>query len=330
MACDEKSEAYGLFLSLFVTHKQHLPIGMRRRGDNPWYLSWRYYYAKRLRTNVLVLRPMTRIERFSVALHDYTALVHAQVLPEIKALQHTLRDEPYVYNYTVLHKLNSALGACAFLMKEVGTRRHFSDSIFLILRASISDSLMFCHILNKSDGNHEKMNALIKSLYFDHYDYAFKDPELVSAVRGVTLAEVEAEILELKTDNPEFFDGGGKPRVPSWKTSVRTTLKFAVSNDVDPNLRQFMKNMFGYYELFSKYEHFGFMTFSLTHRHERTEELEKVPFQIMDSIINLIIPTYGHAIALWPDVKQRYQQSFVDHINGLVGILEEKPGFNRP
>jgi hypothetical protein len=266
---------------------------------------------------------MTQIENFGHALHGYTSLVQTEMLQDIRN-QGNLREEPYLYHYTVLHKLNSGLDACAFLMKELDKRRHFADSIFLTLRALISDNIMFYHILNKSGGDKEKMKPLIKSLYYDHFDYSFKDPTLLAATRGVTVSEMEAEIHDMKMDNPDYFNPDGTPCVAAWKTTVRGALKFALSNPIDPELRQCMQAQFGYYELLSKYEHFGFLTFNLTHRHERPEELQKVPYQIMDAILSLT-PTCYHVIGLWPGIKRRYIQSILDHNAELLRIFKSMP-----
>jgi hypothetical protein len=277
-----------------------------------------------LRRPVLALHLMTQLEKFSHALRAYTDLVQTKVLRDIRHQQNTLGTEPYQYYYTVLHKLNSGLDACAFLMQGLEKRRHFSDSVFLAIRALISDTMIFYHIVNKSGGDKEKMKPLIKSLYYDHFEYAFKEPALVAAARGVTVPEVEAEIHDLKMDNPDYFNPDGTSCIAPWKTTVRGALKFALSNPIDADLRQCMQAQFGYYELLSKYEHFGFLTFNLTHRHERAEELKKVPFQIMDSILSLI-PTCHHVIALWPDVKRRYVQSIMDHIGELLYIFKNTP-----
>jgi hypothetical protein len=260
---------------------------------------------------------MKRTEQYGDALHAMTCFVNESILGTIRNLPNTEKSEPYKFTYTVLNKLNAGLNTCALLIKNVESSYHFADSIMVILRSLISDTVMFYHILNKSKGDDAEMASLIKSLYFDHLDYTLKDPEFISLIMRISKPEAEVELLQRKRWYLEYYNNDGSPSVASWKTTVKGAVKFALTNPVNPNVRDLMRSLFHYYDIFSKYEHFGFLTFELTHRQYREERIKEVVFQIRDSI-NCLTSTIECAIGLWPDIQARHRDTFLEHVRRMV------------
>jgi hypothetical protein len=254
-----------------------------------------------------------------------TIFVNEFILNTIRDLPNTETEEPYRYVYTVLHKLNAGLDTAAFLVREIEASYQFTDSVFIILRSLLSDSIMYYHIINKSKGNVDEIKRLIQSLYFDHFEHMLKDPAFISRLSGISNKEAEAQLNQVKMGHPEFYNANGTAKVESLKASVRSALNFALVNPIEPIIRTSMQAQFHYYDIFSKYEHFGYLTYDLTHRQYDEKKIPNVVSDITTSITSLM-PTYLSAIGFWPGLKRQFEPLFLDHYSRLSALSPRRTG----
>src|SRR5258706_7216336 len=111
---------------------------------------------------------MQKIEDYTNTLSTLTYFINTSIIQEILSKPETAKVEPYKFLYTVLLKSNNTLDTCSLLLANFSEKPHFVDSLIILLRSVISDSVIVWYLIVKSEGDDQKFNENIRALYYDH------------------------------------------------------------------------------------------------------------------------------------------------------------------
>ena len=106
-------------------------------------------------------------------LENFTDFNNKNYIAQIIA-QQDFNEEPKLFLYTVLYKLNNGLKSSRHFLNFSQETLPEMDSLFLILRTLISDSLMTVYVIKKDYSDNESIANNIRRLYTDHLKYGLQ------------------------------------------------------------------------------------------------------------------------------------------------------------
>jgi hypothetical protein len=175
-------------------------------------------------------------------------------------------NEPERFFYTILYKLNSGLDSCQlFIYNFNQTERHL-DSLFLILRTLISDTLMALYVINKETNSNKDIENNIKRLYSDHLKFSLKNlTKYGDKVWSYTALEIHQKQLKIKTDYKEYFLNN-KLKYEPFRENIGEIASYLIKHHSNEISELLIVKGYDLYYFFSKYEHLGLLSFPLIHR----------------------------------------------------------------
>ena len=236
--------------------------------------------------------------------------------------------EPNKFFYSLLLKFNNALESLNILLLNIRGKPQFSDSICILLRTLLSDVITLEYIIRNDDISENTLIKEIDNVYFDHIKYMYKNMHLFGKLNRSTDREVSKQQRAIINEFPRFFrkDGSFSKEYDGLPSMSKMIQKI---NEDAPNsiYKQFAIKAFHYYDIFSKYEHLGAMTFQFVHRAYDDSLVEDVIKEAKSSI--RIVLLYQRLLS-----TQFYNRSsnqilqFVDYLEQiepeLAQILKQK------
>ncbi|UZR96148.1 hypothetical protein [Chondrinema litorale] len=237
------------------------------------------------------------------SIDEFTQFVHHKIVMEVLNSKLYI-EEPRKFFYTVLVKSNNGLMASNQLIDKFNSLPHILDSLFVILRSLLSDTITFYYVLHKSFEK-ENLEENIKNLYFDHIRWSLENVKKVHRVIfSLNEEQVDEEINKIKMINKEFFDENGEPTVENKSIMPSAAIRFIFSNNTKKLNIENLKYAFSLYEIFSKYEHFGQFSYGLVHRQFKQENKQQL-FDEIKTSIEIITNTINHTLNAWPDLRDK-------------------------
>ena len=217
---------------------------------------------------------MNKLEKFTSVIVEYTAFIN-KVLTRTEQI-----NEPHKFIHTVSFKTNNSLYTANFLLSNFLKEPYFTDSIFLILRTIMSDVITYYYILCKSDNDNIYVEN-INNLYFQHIKYALSSLKIFKEGYHDGESKIEAMKDEIKINNKNYFDEEGNSLFVDEIKGINGMVKEIANNKY---LNPFAIKAYGLYEIFSKYEHLGELTYELIHRQFSIEIREQILGEIHEAI----------------------------------------------
>lgn len=266
-----------------------------------------------------------RLEHYTTYIATLTNHVNQRIVMSIldrKLYQH----EPQKFFYSLLFKINNGLDAANLLILNIFNKRLFSDSLFLILRTLLSDVITFHYIMEKSKGNDTKLNENIENVYYDHIKFMMSGVDVYQMLYKESKTLIDEKKKEIINSRPQFFDSSGnvKPHLKGLK-SIRSMVKEIAGETGKNQSLGYLIRAYEHYEIFSKYEHLGDLTFQLIHRNLKDDQKKRILSEIYHSVnvivhyqITFILPFFGketEEYRVFDDLKFKIENS--DLIGGM-------------
>jgi len=180
--------------------------------------------------------------------HHLTDIIEKDILDKGRYL-----GEPQRFYYTVLFKLRNVLDAASFLVKNLDGKPHYHDSTFLLLRTCLFDAVNLYYVMDQ-EANISIQKERIERIMFDH-------------VKSIWICAQDDEERQLIIEKfPQCFKNG-KFRKDIVKVNIIT-----MYNEIDIQLlKDEAKIAIDLYNIFSKVEHNGILSFNLLHAHYENE-----------------------------------------------------------
>jgi hypothetical protein len=261
---------------------------------------------------------LKKLDDYSNALSTLTYFINTTVISEVLEKPETENEEPFRFFYTILLKSNNALDTCSLLLANYSEHPHHVDSLIIILRSLITDSVIFRYILVKSEGDDGKLKDNIKSIYFDHIDYTIKGvKKYFKDVYDFTDSEINEKISDIKIMRSDYYDSTGKATAIPFATSVRYAL-LEMAKKRQPGDKHDIQLLYHYYDIYSKYEHPGEFSFRLIHQQYHEQTKFKLATEIVEAINRLIIPTILSILGVWPDIHLKHKVKLNELFTNLL------------
>lgn len=241
-------------------------------------------------------------KKFSSAILSFTTNYFSNIVLKIVELEDYV-NEPKRFFYTLTHKTVSTLEASNIFIRNFETKSNYNSSLFILLRSAIADIILAEYVIKRGKTDKER-TELIPRIYFDHVDNMIDS--LNRAARkayGWNDQEVDDKIRMIKESKKQYFDSDGKPKLNPIRTSP-FTLTFKMFSEISNPLSQeydLLRRSFDLYSQFSKFEHFGDLTFHLVHRAFEEKQKETILYDLYDAV-RMICFALTNYMNLWDDL----------------------------
>lgn len=230
----------------------------------------------------------------------FTTNYHEKILNEILDSK-DYTSEPKCFIYTVIRKTNDVLNALNFYIRNFDTHNHFQISIYILLRSILADIIVSEYVIIKGKNDIER-EKIIKSIYLDHIDKTYSSIGRVYAkVKGWNTTEIDLKKKEFIKTRPYNFDENDKIVGKPFRTSPEKIMKIIFSQKPKDKNFRLLKNAFHYYDIFSKYEHLGDLSFHLIHRVYDSATIQNRFMEIYESI-NIVFSTLINYCNCWDEI----------------------------
>lgn len=214
----------------------------------------------------------------------FTNFYHKRILNNIVDSNDYI-DEPKRFIYTVIRKTKDVLEAISVYIKYFDTYNHYQISIYILLRSILSDIIFteYVIIIGKEDIDKEK---IIKSIYIDHIDKVYKSIDtngVYAKMKNSSPSEIENIKKDFISMKPEYFDENGKI-IGKPSPTLTGIIKTIFSQKPKNKNYKLLETAFHYYDMFSKYEHLGELSFYLVHRVYNSDTTKNRFFEIFQCI----------------------------------------------
>lgn len=230
---------------------------------------------------------------------EFTTEYRIQVVNQVLTKNEYIK-EPERFFYTLIHKTACSFEAANVFIRNFDSRREYHPSLFIILRAILSDILVAEYITYCSESD-EHANELINGIYFDHIENVIKTCK--TTYRNIyqwNEAETNSKINELKS-NSRFFTSEGIPTVKGLSTSLNKLIVKIWQSTKDKRVLYYHRRIYGLYGIFSKFEHLGELSFHLTHKGYDDTKKESLYFDLYDSTVFIVVALLSYA-KVWKDI----------------------------
>jgi hypothetical protein len=183
-----------------------------------------------------------------------------------KLLEKKPSNETDLFLFTVLIKLNNGLASSLFLLAPC------RDSLCIIFRTLISDSITTIYLIDKSEDDVE-FEKNIQSLNTDHLSFTINNIKNYGySIYNFSQKKIDEEINYIKEEYKSYFNTDGSFKYKPLKIKIADAVKFLV--EVNNEYKNLYGLAFELYELFSKYEHLGVFSSELLLKRQYSPERE--------------------------------------------------------
>jgi hypothetical protein len=208
--------------------------------------------------------------------------------------------EPERFFYTLIHKTACSFEAANIFIRNFDSKRDYHPSLFIILRAILSDILVAEYITHCSESD-EHSSELINGIYFDHVENIIRTCN--TTLRHIyqwNENETELNINELKA-NSKFYSLDGKATSKKVSTSLNSLIVKIWQSDKNKKHLIYHRRIYDLYGIYSKFEHLGELSFHLTHRGYDDTKKDTLYFDLYDSIIFIVEALITYA-KVWEEI----------------------------
>lgn len=225
---------------------------------------------------------------------DYAEQVIHKVLEKEEYI-----TEPKRFFYTLIHKANCALDAANIFIRNFDSKRNFHSSLFVLLRSILNDIILAEFVIISTENDEEK-KEVIERIYFDHIENILKTCEKTLPQLHQWNPEKKFEHIESIKKNSRFFDSDGNSKIKSIPTNPNQLIRKIFANKLKSDSSKLLKIAFDQFELFSKFEHFGELSFELIHRGYDDSKNNNLRYEVHFSI-RIIIAALNNYSNLWDE-----------------------------
>nr|WP_068891243.1 hypothetical protein [Pedobacter panaciterrae] len=214
--------------------------------------------------------------------------------------------------YTLLFKATNELTAVGVLFKNFYEKAALQGGMYLILRTVLSDCLAGWHVSRMRE-NGEDFNYMIDLIHFDHVNFSIKSLSgPYNQINRLPPQELEKQIQSIKSANPAFFhstvDDCGKTiyRNDIFNGefySLKRTITYLTQQKLNDEEKGLLNHLFYYYDLFSKLEHPGMLTFMLVHKGFDPRLQERSLIDVAEALL-AIEPVLYEYMLNWPELLE--------------------------
>ncbi len=230
--------------------------------------------------------------------------------------------EPKKFFYTLIHKTNCSLDAANIFIRNFDTKRNFHSSLFILLRSILNDIILAEYIIISTKNDNEK-KQVIEQIYFDHVENILKTCEKTLPQLHQWNSKQKLEHIESIKRNSRFFDSDGKSKIKAIPTNPNQIIRKIFANKLNDNSSKLLKIAFDQFDLFSKFEHFGELSFKLTHRGYDDKENENLRYEVHFSI-RIIIAALINYSNLWDEDFEIDKERFKILLTEITELLPGK------
>jgi hypothetical protein len=241
--------------------------------------------------------------------------------------------------YTLLFKAANELTAVGVLFKNFYEKAALQSGMYLILRTVLSDCLTGWHVLRMRE-NEDDCKNLIDLIYFDHVCFSIKSLSgPYNQINRLRPHDLEEQIQFIKSASPDFFhttvnDKGqtiyGDDVFQGKFYSLKATITYLTQQKLTREEKGMLSHLFYYYDLFSKLEHPGMLTFMLVHKsfdprlHARsiTDAIEAL--LAAEPILYAYMTNWPELLQSATDFKKALNNLHID-ARSLIAALNMKP-----
>ncbi len=208
--------------------------------------------------------------------------------------------EPKRFFYTLIHKMNSSLDAANIFVRNFDSKPNYHPALFIILRSVLNDIILAEYIISNTSNDNEK-KQLINRIYFDHIDNVIKSCEkTLPILHNWNIAEKEKKINDLKEHKKKYFDKDGKALLKPFPTSPNLIIRKIFADKIKTENSDLLKIAYDLYSVFSKFEHFGELSFDLTHKGYDEDSQEDLRSEL-HYCIRIVIASLRNYSRVWED-----------------------------
>ena len=229
-------------------------------------------------------------EKLSSVVASFTFHYHSLIISEIQK-RNLYQGEQDEFLYTIIFKTNSALDSLSLLFCNFYNKNHFQPSIFIILRSILNDIILTEYINNQGKTDAERVK-LIKRVKYDHIEKSITNiSKIFKITNKLSDEEVNKEISLIKENYPTYFGENGEAQVKKLPTSPQSLISTIFCQAKEGTDLSFLRRAIHFYDIYSKYEHYGHFSPYLIHRpykekEDSFEEATETINMIMSALIN--------------------------------------------
>ena len=241
-------------------------------------------------------------EKFSSTILCFTTSYFESVVLKIVELEDYV-DEPKRFFYTLIHKTVSTLEASNVFIRNFENKSNYNSSLFILLRSAFADIILAEYVIRKGKTDDERAK-IIERIYFDHVNHIINSlKKSARKAYGWTEKEAEDKIQDIKEAKKQYFDPQGKPKISPIQTSPFALIFKMFSEISNPLSKEhdLLRRSFDLYSQFSKFEHFGDLTFQLVHRGFGIDQKVATLYDLYDSVGMICFALINYMI-LWDDI----------------------------
>lgn len=264
----------------------------------------------------------TFFENLSSAVLDFADTFHKDVVVRVLNESRYV-EEPERFYYTIAHKTNSTLFTVNHVIRNFHTHYHTRIGMYILFRAIMAD-IVTAEYVTRQNPEDEDRKVMITRIYADHIYHTYRSiDKSVRHVFKFTDADVQKMQENLRLLHPVYFEGTDF-KIKELKTSVYTMAKELALKSTGVSDLYFIERAFNYYDLFSKYEHPGALSFHLTHRVYETKKMG-VEYKELYACLQITLAFLVTIVNLWDYDRKPFEAladkvlSFTpDKFNGLL------------
>jgi hypothetical protein len=264
-------------------------------------------------------------KELSSLIMEFTTNYSQQVIQKILEKEEYI-TEPKRFYYTLIHKTNCTLDSVNIFIRNFDSKRNYHSSLFILLRSILNDIILAEFIIINTENDVEK-KELIERIYFDHIDNVIKTCEkTLRHLHRWNSEQTEKQIKDIKK-NSRFFDLKGEPKLKPIASSPNPIIRKIFAKNLKEGNSKLLKIAFDQFSLFSKFEHFGELSFKLTHRGYDDNEQQNLRSELHYSI-RIIISALNNYAKLWDEEININPEYFSKLLTEITELLPEKINCN--
>lgn len=230
--------------------------------------------------------------------------------------------EPKRFFYTLIHKANCSLAAANIFVRNFDSKRNFHAPLFILIRSILSDIILAEYVIITTKHDDVKQKETIERIYFDHIENVLITCEKTLPHIHQWSPEEKQQHIESIKKGSRFFDSDGEPKIKAIPTNPSQLVRKIFANKLNIKSSELLKIAYDQYSVFSKFEHFGELSFDLTHKGYDDSKIEELRYELHFSI-RIIIGALKNYSNLWDEDIQIDK----DYFNKLhTEITELLPG----
>ena len=229
-------------------------------------------------------------------------------------------DQPKAFFYILALKTNNGLNTANLLIANVVNKPHFCDSLLVLLRTMLADTITFFYLAVKVEENNtdEYLKEQIIILEGDHIRYIDRAFRIFQKLYNTPDKEIGEKQKELRHKHPEYFREDGKYKYESPAISQMVEVIAGSNNET---AKRHTKNAFELYDIFSKLEHLGFLTTQLVVRQFDEGNHKQILHEIYIAVQTILV-CLGSVLQRFLTVEQMEQFGKTEEEILRIGIFE--------